>query len=835
MQMVSRDIAFAVRTLRKNPAFTLTAVLTLALGIGATTAIFSVVNAVLLRPLPYDHPERLTIIWGELRTRQVYDWRFAPGDIKDLMDQATLFDGISALGTNPAPLIVEGAPPQQIQIAQVTPNIFSVLGVKVARGRGFTPEDGRPQPRPPQQPDGVVGGGQPQAAGPPPERLPQIAVLSDGFWRRQYGGDPSIIGKDIQIGAGPVHVVGVLAPDVELLFPPNANVARVPDVWLSVRIDYAADVTRNNVCCLLVGRMKPNVTLAAAFQQVERIAADLRERFPTKKSVDLHFRTESMHENIVASVKPTIRALMGAVLFVLLIACANVANLLLVRVSARDRELAVRAAMGGSQWALTRQLLTESFVLAAAGSLLGLGIAYVGIRVLLALAPQNLPRMTSVSMDPMVLAFALTACVVSAAVFGLVPALRASRPNLSDALRSGGRGSTGGHGTLLRRSVVMAEVALSFVLLVGCGLMIRSAIALQRTDPGFDANGLLTMRLGNLRFRSPEEAAAGIAQIRDRLSAVPGVRAVTAAAVLPLENLPFSGRWGTSAAIGDPTKFRQAQFHVVMPGYFETLRGRVIAGRTFGTEDNVPTAKTIVIDDRVAALAFPNESAVGKHLLARIRTPEPETFEVIGVIAHQRHTTLVGEEKESIYFSNGAQGGAGAWIVRTDRDPATLIGPVRSALTQLNPQMLITDMKPLTDLLDRAMAPTRFALALIAVFAGLAATLAAIGLYGVLSSLVRQRVQEIGVRMAFGAQPSGIFRMVVGQGLALSAIGIGIGLVAAFLLTRAMTKLLVGVTPTDPVTFASIVVVFFAIAALASWLPARRAAGVEPNVALRQG
>jgi putative ABC transport system permease protein len=320
------------------------------------------------------------------------------------------------------------------------------------------------------------------------------------------------------------------------------------------------------------------------------------------------------------------------------------------------------------------------------------------------------------------------------------------------------------------------------------------------------------------------------------LSAVPGVRAVTATAVLPLENLAFNGRWGTDAAIGDPTKFRQGEFHIVMPGYFEVMRGRLIAGRTFGPEDDTPNAKTIVIDDRVAALAFPTESAIGKHLLARISTPEPEKFEVIGVVAHQRHTTLVGDEKESIYFSNRAQGGnAGAWIVRTNGDPTTLIGPVRSALTQLDPQILITDMKPLTDLLDRAMAPTRFALALIGVFAALAATLAAIGLYGVISSLVRQRVQEIGVRMAFGAQPSWIFRMVVGQGLRLSSIGVVIGLAAALLLTRAMTKLLIGVTPTDPLTFATMVVVFFAIASLASFLPARRAARIEPNVALREG
>jgi predicted permease len=836
MGMFLRDLGFAVRTLRKNAAFSLTAILTLALGIGATTAIFSVVNAVLLRPLPYENPDRLTIIWGELRTRKVYDWAFAPGDLKDLMDGATLFDGIAAVRTNPAALIVEGAPPQQIQIATVTPNVFDVLGVKVVRGRNFTEADGRPQPRQPQTPDGLVGGQPAAPPGPPPERLPQIGVISDGFWRRQYGGDPSIIGKDIQTAFGPVQVVGVLAPDVELLFPPNASIARLPDVWLSLRLDFAADVQRNNVCCLVVGRMKPTTTLAAASQQVERIAADLRERFPTKKSVDMHFRTESMKENIVASVKPTIRALMGAVVFVLLIACANVANLMLVRVSGRNRELAVRAAIGGSQWAITRQLLAESLVLAGAGGLLGIGLAVAGIRVLMALAPQDLPRMTAISLDPVVLAFALTACVLSAIIFGLAPAVRASRPDLANALRAGGRGSTGGHGSLMRKSVVMAEVALSFVLLIGCGLMIRSAIALQNVDPGFRAEGLLTLRLGNLRARSPEEAVAKRSLIRERLSGVPGVRAVTAAAVLPLENLPFNGRWGTDAAMADPTKFRQGQFHIVMPGYFEAMRGRLIAGRTFNATDDVRGAKTIVIDDVVAALAFPNESAVGKRLLARIATPEPESFEVIGVIAHQRHTSLVGTEKESIYFSSGAQGnGAGAWIVRTDGDPNSLIAPVRAALTQLDPQMLVTDVKPLTDLVDRAMAPTRFALALIATFAGLAALLAAIGLYGVLSSLVRQRVSEIGVRMAFGAQPSGIFRMVVSQGLALSAVGIGIGLVAALLLTRGMTKLLIGVTPTDPLTFLTMVAVFLFIAILASWLPARRAAGVQPNVALREG
>jgi putative ABC transport system permease protein len=833
--MFSRDIGFAARTLRKNPAFTLTAIITLALGIGATTAIFSVVNSVLLRPLPYDHPERLTIVWGELRTRKVFDWSFAPGDLKDLMDQGTLFDGIAGVGTGPAPLIIEGAPPQEIVVARATPNIFSVLGVKIAQGRGFTADDGRPQPRPPQQPGAAVGAPAAAPAGPPPVRLPQIAVLSDAFWRQKYGADRAIVGKTIQIGGGPVQVVGVLAPSVELYFPPRAGLDRRPDVWLAARIDFAADVQRNNVGWWVVGRMKPNTSLAAANQQVERLSADLRQRFPTKKSVDLHFRVESMKEDVISTVKPTLRALMGAVIFVLLIACANVANLLLVRVSSRERELAVRAAMGGSPWALTRQLLAESLLLSAAGGLLGLGLAFLGVKVLLAMAPANLPRMDSVSIDPFVLGFTIVACVLSAVVFGSVPAIRASRPNLTDVLRAGGRGTLAGHGALLRRSVVTAEVALSFVLLIGCGLMIRSAIALQRVKPGFDPNGVLTLRIGNLRVRSDTEFNAKIAAIKQRLSGLPGVTGVTATAVLPLEIRPFNGRWGTNAALGDPTKYRQGQFHSVLPGYFETMRTRVLAGRAFTDADDVPETKRIIIDDLVAQLAFPNESPIGKHLLARVSTPEPETFEVIGVVEHERHTTLVGEEKESIFFSSGAQRlGVGAWIVRTSGDPAALGTSVRSALLQLDPQLLVTNMQPLNDYVNRAMAPTRFALALISVFAALAAVLAAVGLYGVLANLVRQRVSEIGVRMAFGAPPSSIFRLVIGQGLWLSALGVVAGVVGALLLTRAMTKLLVGVAPTDPVTYLSMIVLFFVIAALACWIPARRAARVDPNVALRE-
>jgi predicted permease len=488
--------------------------------------------------------------------------------------------------------------------------------------------------------------------------------------------------------------------------------------------------------------------------------------------------------------------------------------------------------MGGSSWALTRQLLAESLVLSFAGGVLGLALAWAGIKLLLRLAPDNLPLIDTVSIDPWVLGFTMAACVVSAVIFGLVPALRASRPQLTDALRAGGRGMTGGHGALLRRSVVIAEVALSFILLVGCGLMIRSAIALNRVDPGFDPNGVLTFRLGNMRVNSAEQARAKVATIKQRLAAIPGVRGITLATQLPLDADPSSGRWGKEEARTDPSKYQQGQFHFVPVGYFQTMRARVIAGRDFDASDEVEGARTIIIDDIAAQAAFPNESAVGKILLARPGGPDAEPYTVVGVVKHLRHTTLHGEENESIYY----QGNFGnAWMVRTNGDPVAIAGPVRAALRDVDPQLLVTEVQPLNDNVSRAMAPTRFALALISVFAVLAATLAAIGLYGVLANLVRQRASEIGVRMAFGAQPSSIFRLIIGQGMALSVAGVTAGLIGAFWLTRAMSKMLVSVTPTDPVTFVSIVALFLGIAAAACWIPARRAAGLQPNVALREG
>ena len=828
MQTFFRDLKYAARTLRNNPAFAITAIVTLALGIGASTAIFSVVNAVLLRPLPYGNADRLAIITQDLRARGVVDFPIGPGDVPDIRAGTTVFEGIAALQTTPnLTFTAADGTPQLIPAAAATTNIFKVLGVPVVYGRDFTDNDGVPNQFVPLLP------GAPPPQGPPPARLPTIGILGYDFWQRQFGGDPSVVGRNITLGGGPVQIVGIASPRAELLFPPRMQVQRHPDVWTALRVNFETG-SRQNVAYRLVGRLEPGATIAGARAEIGRVSADLRARFPVNTTANVVHRVEPMKEYLVADVRTALLALMGAVTFVLLIACANVGNLLLVRASQRERELAVRAAMGGSPWTIVRQLLAESLVLASVAALAGVGLAQLGIDLLPRLATANLPRLTDVSLDPTVLGFTVLASVVAAVVFGLVPAIRASRPDLAQVLRASGRTPALGGAARLRNAVVVAEVALSFVLLIGSGLMIRSFVALERTDPGFDADGVLTFGITNLRLRSPEEAAAFIRQMHDKLGAVPGVTAVAQTSAIPLDGTDPSGRWGTQAAVADPTRFRQGGFLIVSPGYFETMRTRLIAGRTFTEADNDPNSRLIVIDDATAKLAFPNESAVGKTLLARIRTETPEPFTVIGVVAHQRHLSLSGDEKELIFFPAGAFGGFGRWIVRTSGDAAALGASVRGAVKAVNSQVLITEMRPLTTYVDKARSATRFALVLIGVFAGIAAVLAAVGLYGVLSSVVRQRTSEIGIRMAFGAQASSIFGLVIGQGLRLSVLGIVVGLAVALAATRVMVSMLVGVRPTDPLTFAGMAGVFLVVATLACWVPARRAAALDPNAALRE-
>jgi putative ABC transport system permease protein len=554
-------------------------------------------------------------------------------------------------------------------------------------------------------------------------------------------------------------------------------------------------------------------------------------------TADYHIRVEPMRQHMVAEARPAILSLMGSVIFLLLVACANVANLLLVRASLRNRELAVRAALGADRWRLMSPILAEAVWLAGLGTVGGLALAWAGIKELRSLAPADLPRLDTITIDTSVLAFTALAGLAAAILFGMTPAVRASRPRLMNVLRGIGRNTGLGTGSVMRNAVVTAEVALSFVLLVGSGLMFRSFLDLQRIDPGFDSRNLLTFVLnGNNGATTPAANAAFIRQVQDRLRSIPGVQSVTASFPLPLAGGFSPIRWGKEEALSDPSKYQAADFQFVIPGYFETMRTPLLAGRTFTEADNAPDRKLILIDDFLAKKAFPGESAVGKRLLMRVRTPEPEWMEVIGVVGHVRQTSLAVPGREQVYFTDG-YGGAGAvnsWAMRVAGDPARYENQVRAAIKDISPRLLVTDLQPASQLVIQAQSQTTFSLLLIGIFAVIAGVLAGVGLYGVLSTAVRQRTSEIGVRMALGAGRQSIFRLIVGQGLTLSAIGVVIGIVAALMLTRLMTTMLIGVKSTDPLTFVTMMVLFLLIATASSWIPANRAAGVDPNKALRE-
>ena len=829
MESFVRDISFAFRSLKRQPAFALTAVLTIALGIGATTAIFSVVNAVLLRPLPYTDSSRLGTIWSDLRARNVKDFPLPPGDYFDLRKDTTQFDGFAAITSFRPTIGGDGqGEAEQVSGGAVTTNFFTLLGHRIHVGRNFVEEDGTPQQGPP------PGDGLPPPGFVPPPPLPNIAVISYEFWQRRYGGNESIVGKSIEFGNGRADIVGVLAPNFEILFPPGTSVDPRPDILIASRVNFEAG-SRNNVSLRVIGKVKPGVSFEQAQAELDRLSAELRSRFPIKQTSNMNLRIEPMHADLVADVRPQLVALMGAVVFVLLIACANVANLLLVRASARERELAVRAAIGGNRWRIVRQLVAESLVLAALGGGAGLLLAQFGIDALIQLSPEGLPRAAAVSLDGTVLIFTAIASFTAALVFGVLPAWKASRPDVMDVLRSSGRLVGGGAGRWLRDGAVVAEVALAFVLLVGSGLMIRTFMALQNVNPGFNPDNVMTFLIQNNRVQGMEARRAFQRTMLERLKAVPGVIDATSAGPIPLDGTNSLARFGPLDAATDPAKFQQAITHFVQPGYFEFARTPVVAGRTFTEADNRPEARVIIIDELIAAQLFPNGNIIGQRMLARVVTPEAEPFEIIGVVKHQRHTTMMNDGEEGMFFPDGyAQFGAAfRWAVRTTGDPEAATGALRAAMTQQDPRLLMTEPRTWRSYFDEHVAPTRFALILIGVFAGVAAILAMIGLYGVLATTVRQRTTEIGVRMAFGATQGRILKLIIGQGLRLSTAGIVVGVIAAIALTRVIASLLVGVSATDPATFATMAVAFAGVAAFAAWIPARRAAALNPNVALR--
>jgi predicted permease len=723
--------------------------------------------------------------------------------------------------------------PEQIDVAQVTTNFFPLMGAKIMYGRDFNQQDGVPQPPQPQP-----AAGQAPGAAPAPPQLPQMAILSYTYFQRRYGANPSVIGHSLGNQTGPkAIIVGVLAPGFRLYFPPGDFVQGEPDLWIANRLAYDA-ANRNNFGITPVARLQDGVTLSQAQSAADAVAAESRRTIPMNGSIGYQISLQAMRQHLVAEVQPAILALMGSVMFLLLIACANVANLLLVRASLREHEFAVRAALGASRWRLIQPLLLESFLLAAMGTAAGLALAWAGIRALRALAPANLPRLGSIHIDGTVLGFAALAGCLAAVLFGLAPAWRATLPALMNVLRGSGRTSGLASGAAVRNLVIVVEVALSFVLLVGSGLMFRSFLDLQRIDPGFDARNLLTFQvLGASAGRpDPQDRAALIRLLDERLQAIPGVQSVTASFPFPLTGNFSPIRWGTADALADPSRFQATDFEFVLPGYFETMRTPLLAGRTFTEDDNLPGRTNVIVDRDLAQKAFPGQSAVGKRILIRIRTPQAEWVQIVGVVGHEREEALAVPGREQIYFTDAFVGSAAVrgWALRTGPDPASLENQVRAAVRDVNRNLLVAEMQPASEVVQAAQAGTRFSLLLIGVFAVIAGTLAGVGLYGVLATAVRQRTAEIGVRMAMGAERGHIVQLILAQGLRLSLVGIVIGLTAAILLGQAMTATLVGVKPTDPATFAVMIVVFLGIAALASWLPARRAAGLDPKAALQE-
>jgi putative ABC transport system permease protein len=806
--------------------FLATAILTIALGIGASTAIFSVANAVLLRPLPYRDPDRLVEIGGDLRTRNVLDERLSYENYADLHNATTnVFDDMAAIATFRQVVPDAEGNPEEVTDAFVTSNLFRLLGAHIVAGRDFDDTDGQPLPPP-----------DPKADPSQPPRRPNVAIVSYEYWQRRYGGSDAILGHPMQntTSNSPV-IVGVLAPGFGLDFRASANVFPHPDIWNAMRARYD-NHNRNSYYLRGIARVKAGVSLDRVRQEADLAAAEVRRNFSLYGTGRFYYHVEPMHKHLVAEVRPAILALMGAVTFLLLIACANVANLLLVRVSLREREFSVRVALGCSRSRLIGQVLSEALLLAAGGTLLGVGLAYAGIRELIAISPPNLPHLDKIGLDPMVLLFSIGAGLTAALVFGIAPAIRASRSDVMQALRGAGRtAGLGGGG--LRNFGAIVEVALSFVLLIGSGLMIRSFIALQKVDLGFNPHRVLTFQLESGRVApQPQARAARVREIRTALSALGGVEQVAAATMVPLGGGYSSIRWGREDALADPSKYQATDAQSVLPGYFETMRTPLLGGRTFTESDNVPGRKLVIVDNLLAAKAFPHESAIGKRILIRIQTPEPEWVEIVGVVAHQSATSIADPGHEQVYFTDGFRnyGSVTHWIVRTSGDPAEVAPRVRAAMRKLDASLLVNEMQPMSGWVELAQAGTRFSLLLIGALAVAAALLAAVGLYGVLATFVRQRTAEIGVRMAMGAGPASILGLVVGQGLRLSAIGIGIGVITAAGLTRLMRGMLIGVKPTDPLTFGAMVVIFFAIAAIACFIPALRASALDPIVALRE-
>ena len=812
LETTARDIRYAVRTLVRRPGFTVVAVVALALGIGATTAIFSVVNGVLLRPLPYREPDRLVVILHEGRNP------VAPANYLDWKRQSSLFSSFGAAeywsGT------MTGEVPERVQGLKVSSDVLAMTGVSPLMGRSFRAEDDVP-------------------AGDRP------VILSWGFWQRRFAGSRDVLGKSLLVDGSSYTVVGVMPRGFD--FP--MFWATGVQMWTPLTLGDRTS-SRRSQSLRLFARLRPGASVAAAQSQMSAIAANLEKAFPGTNPAVMVAPLDTM---VVGDVRTALLVLLGAVAFVLLIACANVAHMLLARASARHREMSVRLALGASRARLLRQLLTESIVLSLVGGALGIVLATAGLRTLVALAGSSLPRAETIGLDPAVLVFTTVVSLVTGVAFGLLPAVRVSRSEMAEALRDGARGSTEGAGRSRTRSILVAsEIALALVLLAGAGLAMRSFAALRAVDPGFDPRGVLSaiVSVYGTAEAPPGRREAFYASALERVRQLPGVESASL-----VNHLPIAGDvWGLQFLIEgrprpEPAQVPRATFRVVYPGYFATMRLPILRGRDVAETDRVGAPRVVIVNDFFAKRYWPNEDAIGKRVSFNPTVDTAPWFTVIGVVKNDVRSDWTAPPEEEVFLpysqerdyleSSGGHVGYMTLVIRASCPPAkacnaaSLTPALRDAVGSVNRSVPVTDIQTLDDVIAGANAGPRFTLVLLATFALVALVLAAVGIYGVISYAVSRRTHEIGVRVALGASPATVVRLVIAQGMRVVAVGVVIGLAGSLVASRLMTKLVYGVSVTDPLTYGAVAALLAAVALVASYLPARRATRIDPLVAMR--
>jgi putative ABC transport system permease protein len=798
MQTLLQDLRYGARILLKQPIFTLIAVLTLSLGIGANTAIFSLVNAVLLRPLPFAESERLVWTWGEFSGGNRAST--SPPDFLDYRAQSRSFEELAAMMFNSFNLTGSGEPERVIGNS-VTANFFQALGVRLVQGRAFLPEEERSSPA-------------------------RVAIIGRGLWQRRFGGDPQIIGKTITLD-GRSHIVVGVAPDA-------TRVLQEAEIWTPLTFDDPEMKIRRFHFLRAIGRLKQGASLQQAQADVDSVSAGLEKLYP-ESNKDWRLRLVPMRDYLVGQTRMPLYVLLGAVGFVLLIACANVANLMLAQASQRQKEVALRHALGANRMRLIRQMLTESALISVIAGTLGLLLAWWGADLLVTLAADAIPNVGEIAIDNRVLGFTLLISLLTGVVFGLAPALQASRPDLNETLKEGGKGGgSGSRSGRARNALIVVEVAMALVLLVGAGLLIKSFRRLQEVDPGFDPRNLLTMRLflPQSKYAEPQQRQAFFEQALKRIESLPGVQAVGTSTWIPtlggadtyftIEGRPFP----------DPNRKVTAFNPMVSHGYLRAMKIPLVKGRHFTeSETKEEKAKTVIINEAFARAYFADGEPLGKRLI--IDMGEPWTCEIVGVAGDTTQFALNLGALPTMYLPS-IRAGVAAVVVRASGDPLALTASVREAVREVDRDQPIANIRSMDQIMSSMAGQSRFGALLLGVFAAVALLLSAIGIYGVIAYSVAQRTREVGIRMALGAQGRSVLGLVIGQGMKFVLIGVGVGIAGALALTRVLSSLLFNVSATDPLTFVGVSTLLALVALLACYVPARRATKVDPMIALRR-